>query len=314
MTPVPLRRSVTSRGTYTVKPGDTAWKIALNHGITLEKLEEANPSVRDWNLIQVGQVLNLPHTGNGGHPKPPPSGPPSGAAQVTKSLAVHNLDLNKGSAVRDVYSTFQGDGSLSSHWPAKSQWVSFNAMWNHVQSGLGGNCAGGVKSNSAQETKDIRDAILQVSAKSLIDPRFVLAIVLQESNGCVRVSATTSHDGIHNPGIMQTSDGVGSCNDGTAVVPCPRSEIYQMILDGVGLGGNNLVKALNGASSIKGLGRAEEAQAFYRAARMYNSGFFSFQKGADLGQDGALECYASDIANRLHGRYLAHNSCWLNHG
>jgi hypothetical protein len=282
----------------------------MDHGIKLEELEHANPCVKDWNKIQVGQILNIPGPGNRGQPKPRPSG---GGTQVTKSLAVYNLDLDKGSPLRDVYSTFQGDGSLSSKWPAKSQWVSFNAMWNHVRSGLGHNCTGRVRSNSARETQDIRNAILSVSAKILIDPRFVLAVVLQESNGCVRVAATTSMDGIHNPGIMQTSNGVGSCNDGTAVSPCPQSQIYQMILDGVELGDNNLVKALNGAGSIHGLGLAEEAQAFYRAARMYNSGFFSFKKGADLGQNGAVEWYASDIGNRLLGWYWAEHSCGLNH-
>lgn len=310
-----LRRAVRSWERYTVKEGDTAWGIAVAHGITLEELQAANPYVPNWDELNIGQILNipLPDSEDGSHPSAPPDNPPFGVSQVTGSLAVHNFNLDEGSELLvDFYRTYQGDGSLQSDWPAKSQWVSFNRMWDHVQVGLGEFCVGGVESTTAQEKQDIRDAILSVSAEALIDPRFVLAIVLQESNGCVRVKATTSSDGIHNPGVMQTSNGRGSCNDGVAVSPCPRSEIRQMILDGVQLGDNNLVKALNEAGSIPGLGPAEEAQAFYRAARMYNSGFFSFTNGADLAQKGAVECYSSDIGNRLLGWYFADYSCWLN--
>jgi len=300
---------------YTVKAGDTAWGIAQAHGITLEQLEAANPSVKEWDELNIGQVLNIPgsNSGNGGRPGPPPDFPPFGASQVTESLAVHNFNLDEGAELLvDFYRTYQGDGSLQAGWPAKLQWVSFNRMWDHVEPGLGQFCVGGVASTNAQEKRDIRDAIISVSAEALIDPRFVLAVVLQESNGCVRVRATTSADGVHNPGVMQTSNGRGSCNDGVAVAPCPRSEIHQMILDGVQLGDNNLVKALNEAGSIRGLGPAEEAQSFYRAARMYNSGFFSFTNGADLAQRGAIECYSSDIGNRLLGWYFADYSCFLN--
>ncbi|KEF51450.1 uncharacterized protein A1O9_12367 [Exophiala aquamarina CBS 119918] len=313
--PTRLRRAAPTWEKYTVNAGDTAWSIAVSHGITLEELQAANPHVPNWDEIEIGQVLNLPSpdSGDGGHPSTPSTNPASGFSQVTDSLAVHNFNPDEGSQLLvDFYRTYQGDGSLQSGWPAKSQWLSFNRMWDHVQSGLGEFCVGGVQSTTAQEKQDIRDSILNVSADALIDPRFVLAVVLQESNGCVRVRATTSSDGIHNPGVMQTSNGIGSCNDGAAISPCPRSEIHQMILDGVRLGDNNLVKALNEAGSIPGLGQAEEAQAFYRAARMYNSGFFSFTDGADLAQKGAIECYSSDIGNRLLGWYFADYSCFLN--
>ncbi|KAK5056744.1 hypothetical protein LTR84_012276 [Exophiala bonariae] len=299
--------------TYIVRPGDTAWNIATSHDITFEELKKANPSVQDWDNILVGQALNIPGPCNGGLPGPPPWTPNPNDIQVIEALAVHNLDQDEGAPLQDVYSTFQGDGSLHSNWPAKSQWVSFNAMWNHVEPGLGRTCVGGVQSNSEQETKDLKDAILTISAEFLIDPRFVLAVVLQESNGCVRVATTTPSNEIRNPGVMQTSNGAGSCNDGVEVSPCPQNEIYKMILDGVHGGDNNLVKAINSASFVPGLGPAEEAQAFYRAARTYNSGFSSFTDGADLAQNGAMECYSSDIGNRLLGWYSAEHTCWLNH-
>lgn len=56
---------------------------------------------------------------------------------------------------------------------------------------------------------------------------------MQESKGCVRVHATTSPGAaIHNPGLMQTHNGKGSCNNGQPQNPCPNSMIKQMVKDG----------------------------------------------------------------------------------
>jgi hypothetical protein len=46
----------------------------------------------------------------------------------------------------------------------------------------------GVPYDSDQEIDDIKKAISQVSGFTKIDARFILAIVMQESTGCVRVS------------------------------------------------------------------------------------------------------------------------------
>ena len=45
---------------YTVRSGDTMGKIARQHGVTLQQLLDANPQVRNPNMIHVGQALNLP--------------------------------------------------------------------------------------------------------------------------------------------------------------------------------------------------------------------------------------------------------------
>lgn len=56
----------------------------------------------------------------------------------------------------------------------------------------------------------MHSAILDISAVSGIDARVILAVILQESTGCVRVITTAySHD---NPGLMQSFNGTGSCN------------------------------------------------------------------------------------------------------
>lgn len=47
--------------TYTVKPGDTLGKIAKNNGISLARLLEANPQIKDPNRIKVGDLITLPN-------------------------------------------------------------------------------------------------------------------------------------------------------------------------------------------------------------------------------------------------------------
>lgn len=111
---------------------------------------------------------------------------------------------------------------------------------------------------------------------------------MQESGGCVRVR--TTYNPVRNPGLMQDHDGQATCNEnGNKQNPCPSSTIYKMISEGTAgtAAGEGLAQVLNRA------GRSD-VSAFYRAARMYNSGDVS-RTGAL--QDGyATHCYASDIA------------------
>lgn len=46
-------------GTYTVKKGDTLWRIAKDHGTTVSMLQNLN-KIKDADYIQIGQVLQLP--------------------------------------------------------------------------------------------------------------------------------------------------------------------------------------------------------------------------------------------------------------
>lgn len=50
---------------YTVVKGDSMSSIAAKFNITIMQLEAANPQVTDPNLIQIGQVLNIPGAGSG---------------------------------------------------------------------------------------------------------------------------------------------------------------------------------------------------------------------------------------------------------
>lgn len=48
--------------TYTVVSGDTMYRIANKLGITLEELIQANPQISNPNIIQIGQIINIPST------------------------------------------------------------------------------------------------------------------------------------------------------------------------------------------------------------------------------------------------------------
>lgn len=91
-----------------------------------------------------------------------------------------------------------------------------------------------VANDSEDEIGKIYDAIQQVAKETYVDHRFILAIILQESGGCVRVS--TTNYGVRNPGLMQDHNGDATCNSDkspyTVQNPCPANVITQMVRDG----------------------------------------------------------------------------------
>ena len=74
--------------------------------------------------------------------------------------------------------------------------------FNNNKGLMGSSCSQfGVANNSPDETGKIYDAIQAAATATKVDHRFILAVVLQESGGCVR--APTTNYGVRNPGIMQ---------------------------------------------------------------------------------------------------------------
>ncbi|KAI7089999.1 hypothetical protein KC356_g1873 [Hortaea werneckii] len=216
----------------------------------------------------------------------------------------------------DTYTTFTGNGTVGAGWPERSEWVDFEYMFAANRANMQASCAAwNVPNDSDEEIADLKTAILDLASSTGVDARFILAIVMQESTGCVRVITTQySH---FNPGLMQSHNGTGSCNtnmaalglpgvesDGTVQTPCPYSEIHQMIEDGTA-----------GTSSGDGLQQLLAAQTntdvsrFYRTARAYNGG--SVDPSGDLGRGCCTLCYASDVANRLTGWVDAPHTCNL---
>lgn len=169
-----------------------------------------------------------------------------------------------------------------------------------------GSCAQwNVPNPSDKEINHLFNSIRSVASSTGVDPRFVLAVVMQESNGCVRAPTSISPGPypVINRGLMQSHQGPGSCNNnGQVLDPCPASEIHQMIVDGAagtsqGAGLQQCLAQVGGSGVVQ----------YYRAARQYNSG--SVAPSGNLGQGGATSCYASDIANRLLGWSSGPSSC-----
>ena len=160
----------------------------------------------------------------------------------------------------------------------------------------------GQAQDSGPEVGAIYNAIESVAQQTRVDHRFILAVVMQESGGCVR--APTTNYGVRNPGLMQDHNGGATCNENGVKNPCPDSVITQMIQDGTGgtPDGDGLAQCINESG-------AGDVSAFYKAARIYNSG--SIDKSGDLGKGIATHCYASDIANRLTGWVNAAHKCTL---
>src|SRR5690554_1124906 len=50
--------------TYTVRPGDTLWKIAGQYQIGLTELINANPQIANPDMIYIGQQVNIPSLNN----------------------------------------------------------------------------------------------------------------------------------------------------------------------------------------------------------------------------------------------------------
>jgi LysM repeat protein len=70
--PAPAPNPPPSSGTYVVKPGDTLFRIAVLHGVTMAAIVQAN-GIANPNIIYAGQVLTIP--GSGSDPGPPPAIP-----------------------------------------------------------------------------------------------------------------------------------------------------------------------------------------------------------------------------------------------
>jgi hypothetical protein len=110
---------------------------------------------------------------------------------VTGGAAVSTINDHDGiGAGKDTYKLYLGDGSLEAGWPTKEQWVSFEDMFNANKAIMFNSCGwnGWGDNDSGPEVGAIWNAVEQVAAETKVDHRFILAVILQESGGCVRVS------------------------------------------------------------------------------------------------------------------------------
>ncbi|MCJ1250349.1 hypothetical protein MMC30_007575 [Trapelia coarctata] len=164
----------------------------------------------------------------------------------------------------------------SSNFPSPSSWQSFSALWALNLPALQ------INDNDA-DIATMKAAIQSVADETngLIDPRVILAMIMQESSGNVHVIST--NNGVQNNGILQSHAGVGySAAD-------PAGSIVQMIKDGI-LGtssGDGLVQTVTKNGGL------------WEGIRAYNSG--SVDKSNLSNGLGSTSSYCSDVANRLLG-------------
>ncbi|CEJ93752.1 hypothetical protein VHEMI09322 [[Torrubiella] hemipterigena] len=234
------------------------------------------------------------------------AGAPAGSAGgATAPAGGSSPSDSKGPQAKDVYTFYQGDGSTAAGWPSEQQWASFDSLWKINLPFIQKSCTNlrtGAPDNSPQEIEQIKKALADVSKEAGIDKRVGLALMMQESKGCVRIG-TTAVD-VENPGLLQSHKGVNCIGK----VPCPQATIKQMIKDGLEgtQFGDGLKQTIaQGAKQLN----AKGAQAVYAGARGYNSGSI---KTGDLNfKFKATACYATDIANRLTGWIASPSKCKL---
>jgi hypothetical protein len=203
----------------------------------------------------------------------------------------------------DTYKVYSGDGTKSASWPNKDSWGTYDQLWKQNLPLIRQSCTWNKwgEDNSETEISDINKAIQKVSNETQVDSRIILAVMMQESKGCVRVP--TSYNPIKNPGLMQSHNGKGSCD---GVAKCSAATIELMIRDGVvgTSNGDGLKQCF--AKTLKTIGSAG-SRALYAAARMYNSGSVDYENFSN--GFSSTKCYVSDIANRLTGWTLAKSKC-----
>lgn len=231
---------------------------------------------------------------------------PAYSAASSASAPSYSSPPSSGTGNGNVYKMYSGDGTSSAGWPTEEQWLSFDDMWSANLALIAINC-----DNSDDENNNLKSAISSISSQSGVPANYILAIIMQESKGCVRVIGTESSGGIGNPGLMQSHNGQGSCNtNGNTVTPCPMSEITKMVSDGTQgtwylgspLGGDGLQQTLTNPAC------SSDSAKYFQAARLYNSGSMLYK--SNLATDTAgTPCYASDIANRLMGWTTASTAC-----
>ncbi|KAF7197940.1 hypothetical protein HII31_00654 [Pseudocercospora fuligena] len=215
--------------------------------------------------------------------------PSPSTREISRRQAPHFLQYSI-NPISIPYTPYTGDGSVAAGWPSQSSWMPFQQLWFINQQLI----ISRICDNTEAETGWLLGAIHQVSISTGVDARFILAVIIEESRGCVRVQSTSL--AVQNPGLMQSYEGKGSCSDPVVQRPCPYGEIAQMLNDGTASNeaGVNL-KDLIAASG------KNDVSKYYIAARMYNSGPHSIPEDQELSGPGANPCYAADIANRLLG-------------
>ncbi|KAH3147357.1 hypothetical protein KXW18_005344 [Aspergillus fumigatus] len=184
----------------------------------------------------------------------------NGAAVTGNGLNWYSSSLTSGAAGYqdpEYYYCFRGSAA---NFPPIQNWMGFTAMFDLNQQ----TSMALVESGPIQGA--IWNAIVEVSAAAKVDPRLILAVVMQESSGNVYVGCT--NNGVQNCGLMQAYAGSVSFNPND-----PQGSITQMIIDGTQgtAQGGGLVQWFNNENVGANTGGNP-----YNVLRGYNSGSINF--------------------------------------
>ena len=167
------------------------------------------------------------------------------------------------------------------NFPAQSLWLSFSSLWDFNKAVC--------ELNPDGLAQLIHDDILQVASESSVDSRVIFAVILQEST--CQLSAVTTNNGVNNPGLMQSHNGVGYTD---------KASVLQMIKDGTE---GTHYKGVDGGDGIQQL---IAKYGVYGGLRAYNSGDLGLNNDDLSLTNAGTPSYVSDVANRLIGAKIAH--------
>lgn len=279
-------------GQYTIQAGDTLSAVAGKLDVELNALLAINPDVKPESLW-VGQTINVPCDQTGAvlftlQDVARVLGISVPELQSTNPGISNDLVINQAISTpapsKEIPGSLGGtDGGgcfvdypgIASRLPQPSLWARYDVLWETNAKLM--NC-----NSSDSEIALIKQSIEQVARESGVDVRVILCIIMQESGGNVRVG--TTDNGVRNPGIMQSHNGVEFDPSN------PARSILQMVRDGA-----------TGTRHGDGLKQCFAHQGnWYAAFREYNSGPGFNQ--ADLNDpSGATAHYVKNTANRLMG-------------
>ncbi|MCJ1476251.1 hypothetical protein MMC13_004917 [Lambiella insularis] len=191
-------------------------------------------------------------------------------------------DGGRGYSDENHYTCFYGDASK---FPPISAWMNFEALWSLNQRDYMN-----VKPQDGPAVQAaIKHAVIYISQCARVDPRVILAVMMQESSADTCVTCTAEPGSSYrNCGLMQGPPGSITYDPSNI-----EGSITRMIQDGTqGTKGNGpryhgLVQWINIYGNL------------YKALRAYNSGSVD-----ESNLDNAFEAtpsYVSDLANRLLG-------------
>lgn len=112
-------------GTYTVKPGDTLYRIAKNHGVNVNELMRTN-GITDPSKLPVGRVLTIPGGAAPAHhaaaPAPAPAAAPHAATHVAEPAPAHAAPAAEATAAKSGAKMIPGTQETLL-WPLKGRSV-----------------------------------------------------------------------------------------------------------------------------------------------------------------------------------------------